>query len=409
MTERLYYADSYATTFDATVTEVAEVEGHPALVLDRTYFYPSSGGQPHDTGTLNGINVVHVLTRDTDAAVLHVLEISPSPVPDSIQVGQQIEGKINWARRFDHMQQHTGQHLLTRAFMQAANANTVSFHLSPDTVTLDLDVAQITDIQLTGVEALANRIVQEDRPVTATIRQPDEQESVRMRKLPKHLLTDGLRIVEIKDFDSTACGGTHVARTGEIGLIKIIKLERRGDKTRVEFRCGNRAIVDYQGKHVAISTLAADMNCRYDELLDNVNKLRAELKAAQTALKDTRGQLSLYEADRLLANADRSRGFAVIASVYAERDSTEIRLLATRLTEQPGTIALFGIPGDKAQLIFTRSADLPHDMGSLLKTAAAKLGGRGGGQPNFAQGGGVKADAAALEQVIAEVVDQITS
>lgn len=399
MTQRLYYTDSYTTRFNAAIIEHTQVDGRPTLVLDHTYFYPASGGQPHDTGTLNDVPVVDVTVRDDDAAILHILA-APLDNP-------QVAGHIDWSRRFDHMQHHTGQHILTQAFVQAADARTVSFHLSPDSVTIDLDITALPDAKVAAAEALANRIVQENRPVTASLRQSDDQDGVRIRKLPKHLLTDGLRVIDIEGFDSTACGGTHVARTGEISLIKILKLEKRGDKTRVEFRCGNRALADYADKHTIISALAADMNCRYTEIPDILAKLRTELRDAQTALKETRAQLSHYEAEQLLAAADRTRGYALVTAVLADRDAAEVRLLASRLTEQANVVALLAVPGDKAQLIFARSADLSFDMGALLKAAAARLGGRGGGQSAFAQGGGVPADAETIQHVIAETATQM--
>ncbi|MEP6985437.1 MAG: alanyl-tRNA editing protein, partial [Chloroflexota bacterium] len=223
MTDRLYYSDSYATRFEATVLEETTHDSKCALVLDQTYFYPSSGGQPNDIGTINGLPVVDVVVRDEDAALLHIIDV---PAPSLL--GQTVACEVDWARRFDHMQQHTGQHILTQAFIQTAEAKTVSFHLSRESVTIDLDVNGLSDGQVDAAEKLANEVIQADKAVTATIRQIDDQDGVRMRKMPKHIVTDGLRVVEIEGFDVTACGGTHVARTGEIGLIKIIKLEKRG-------------------------------------------------------------------------------------------------------------------------------------------------------------------------------------
>lgn len=224
----------------------------------------------------------------------------------------------------------------------------------------------------------------------------DEQDGVRMRKLPKHIVTDGLRVVEIEGFDTTACGGTHVARTGEIGLLKIIKLEKRGDKTRLEFRCGGRALSDYSEKHQVISTLAAEMNSRFPEIPENIAKLRTELKTTQTTLKELREQLVEYEAAKILADASRTDGYALITASFDGRDAGELKLLASRLAESSGVVVLMGTAGEKAQLIFARSADLTFNMGALLKEAVGKLGGRGGGQPAFAQGGGV---ASTLEQI----------
>lgn len=396
MTERLYYNDAYVTQFDTKITEQTTYNGQLTLVLNQTYFYPSSGGQPHDTGTIQGAKVVDVVVRDEDAAILHIFENSPAP----FIVGQPITAMVDWKRRFDHMQQHTGQHILTQAFMQTCEAKTVSFHLSPESVTIDLDINGLTENQLQAAEDLANVVIQADKMVTAVVRQADEQDGVRMRKLPKHMVTDGLRVVEIEGFDKTACGGTHVGRTGEIGLLKIIKTEKRGDKTRLEFRCGGRAISDYGDKHRVISAMAAEMNCRFPEVPEMVNKLRDELKNTQTILKELREQLVQYEAERLLKEAPHQNGYVLICASFDGRDAGELRLLASRLTADNGVVALLGTAGEKAQLIFARSADLTFNMGTLLKEAVGQLGGRGGGQPAFAQGGGVRAS---VEQIKATI------
>jgi alanyl-tRNA synthetase len=391
MTDRLYYADSYTARFETVVTEQILYQGKPALSLNQTYFYPSSGGQPNDIGSIGDITVEDVLVRDEDGEILHILS---TPTPSL--VGQSVTCVIDWARRFDHMQQHTGQHILTQAFIQTSSAKTVGFHLGTDNVTIDLDVNALTESQIEAAEKLANEVVQGDKAVTATIREAGDQDGVRMRKMPKHIVTDGLRVVDIEGFDTTACGGTHVARTGEIGLIKIIKLEKRGDKVRLEFRCGGRALADYSDKHRVISALANEMNCRFPEVPEIVAKLRAELKTAQTALKELREQLVEYEAAKLLAEATQHNGYKLIAASFDGRDAGELRLLVSRLAANQGVVVLMGTTGEKAQLLFARSADLTFNMGALLKEAVGKLGGRGGGQPNFAQGGGV---AASLEQV----------
>lgn len=399
MTERLYYNDSYATQFTARMIERLTLNDRPAVILDRTYFYPTSGGQPFDTGKINGVSVIDVQVRDEDGAVIHVL--------DAPLVDETVNGVVDWSRRFDHMQHHTGQHILTQAFVQVADAKTVGFHLSPDSVTIDVDKSGLSDSVVYEAEILANRIVQENRSVTARLREANDVEDVRIRRLPKHLLTEGLRVIDIDGFDVTACGGTHVARTGEIGLIKVLKLEKRGDKTRIEFRCGGRALSDYQGKHRVITQLANDMNSRYEEVPDNVAKLRVELKAAQTALKETRELLIDYEVVKLLAEAPQHNGHKLIQVVYEGRDAAELKLLASRLTAQPGVVALLGSAGEKAQLVFARSSDLAYDMNALLKQAVATFGGRGGGQAALAQGGGVPADAATLQSALNQTVQNL--
>jgi alanyl-tRNA synthetase len=378
---RLYYDDSYAREFSARVVERLTYDSHPAVVLDRTCFYPTSGGQPNDLGTLGGVAVLDVAARKEDGAVLHVLG---EPL-----AADEVTGVIDWARRFDYMQHHTGQHILSQAFVQVAQASTVGFHLSLDSVTIDLDQPSLTDAQVAAVEALANEVVWGDRPVTARIVQPDDAEGVRIRKLPEHILTGGLRVIDIDGFDVTACGGTHVARTGEIGLIKVLKLEKRGDKTRVEFRCGGRALADYQAKNAVANGLAADLTCAIAELPQAVARLQEDFKAAQRALKAANSLLIDFEADRLAEEAPETNGVRVVKASFADRDFGDVRLLANKLIQKPSIVALLAVTGDKAQMVFARSADLSHDMNALLKaTLAALANGRGGGQPQMAQGGG---------------------
>lgn len=397
---RLYYDDSYTREFSARVVERVDYDGRPAVVLDRTYFYPTSGGQPNDVGTLNGVPVLDVAARKEDGEVLHVLA-APLDADD-------VTGVIDWARRFDYMQHHTGQHILSQAFVQVAQASTVGFHLSLDSVTIDLDQPSLTDSQVAAVEALANDVVWGDRPVTARIVQPDDADGVRIRKLPEHILTGGLRIIDIDGFDVTACGGTHVARTGEIGLIKVLKLEKRGDKSRVEFRCGGRALADYQAKNAVANGLAADLTCAIPEIPQSVARLQEDFKAAQRALKAANSQLVDYEADRLAAEAPETNGVRVVKASFADRDFGDVRLLATKLTQKPGIIALLAVTGEKAQMVFARSADLSQDMNALLKATLATLAnGRGGGQAQMAQGGGTATAAevdAALDAAAKQVV-----
>jgi alanyl-tRNA synthetase len=394
MTRRLYYDDPYTTEFTARVVERAVVDGRLAVALDQTYFYPTGGGQPHDTGRLGGAPVLEVLTRDSDHVVLHVL--------DGEVAGDEVVGEVYWPRRLDHMQHHTGQHILTQAFVEVAGANTVGFHLGEESVTIDLDAAEITDQQIAAAEDLANRVVQENRPVRARLIDPGDADQVRMRKMPDYLATDGLRVVEVEDFDRTACGGTHVAHTGEIGLIKVVKAERRGEETRIEFRCGGRALQDYQAKHAAISGLAARLSVGYWEVDEAVGRLEAELKETRQALRAARKALIRGEAIELLAGTAEVGGVRIVRACFPDRDAGEARALVSHLIEGPGAVALVGTAGEKAELIFARSADLSLDVVPLLKEALASLGSdRGGGRPDFAQGGGIWADAAQVDAALA--------
>jgi alanyl-tRNA synthetase len=292
------------------------------------------------------------------------------------------------------MQHHTGQHILSQAFVQVAGANTVGFHLGSDSVTIDTDRANVPDDVSAAVETLANEVVWGDRPVTARIVQPDDADGIRIRKLPEHLLTGGLRVIDIDGFDVTACGGTHVARTGEIGLIKILKIEKRGDKARVEFRCGGRALQDFREKNAIVNQLAADLTCSASEIPQAVTRLQEDFKAVQRAHKAANGLLLDYEAEQLAAEATERGGVRIVRLNFPDRDFADLRVLAARITQKPGMIALLSTSGDRAQMVFARSADLPHDMNLLLKQALALLAnGRGGGQPQMAQGGGTASEA----------------
>jgi alanyl-tRNA synthetase len=400
MTERLYYADAYQTRFSANVVERLTHNGKPAVILDRTCFYPTGGGQPHDHGQIAGVPLLDVVARESDKAVIHVLAEAVN--------GDEMLCELDWARRFDHMQHHTGQHILTQAFVQTCGAGTVGFHLSADTVTIDLDQGALSAAQIATAEDLANQVVFEARPVTTRIVDPEAAEGVRMRRLPDTLVTGGLRVVEVADFDVTACGGTHVRSTGEIGIIKVVKTEKRGDKLRVEFKCGGRALHDYRVKSDVLGRIAGALNAHFSEADAVVAKLQEDYRSAARALKATSSQLVEYEAASLIAETASENGRRLIIRVYDQRDPAELKLLAQRLSAADGVIALLGSAGDKSLLIFARSADRTEDMNALLKRALTQLGdARGGGQPNMAQGGGIAADEAAIRRALEDAAVQL--
>lgn len=390
MTKRQYYDDSHTRQFEATITERLEWAGRPAVILNQTYFYPTGGGQPHDTGTLNGIDVVEVVTRPNDLAVIHVLS---SPLSE----GDTVQARIDWARRFDHMQQHTGQHILTQAFVQLCEANTVGFHLSTETVTIDLDKTDITSEQFSQVEELANQVIWENQPVGGTIYQTVEElraAGVRMRRLPDHIATDGLRVVEIGTFDATACGGTHVRATGEIGILKLIKTEKRGDKLRVEFKCGGRALSDYITRVDITNKLTAQLTAGLTDLPDSIGRLQEGLTESQRGKKAAVSKLIDAHAAELLSAAPVFKGHRVITLVSDLYDLNDLRTLAKKLVAESGVVVLLAFPSpEKAQLLLARSANLAElNLNIALKSALAVLGnGRGGGTPDFVQGGGIPA------------------
>ncbi len=398
-TQRLYYSDSYTTAFDARCIEHTTLDGAPAVVLDRTYFYPTSGGQPHDTGTLNGVAVVDVAVREGDGAVLHVLA---QPLD-----ADEVHGEIDWARRFDYMQHHTGQHILSQAFVRLAEAETVGFHMSADSITIDLDTPALDAALIERVETLANQIVFEDRPVRAWF--PDEAElaGLVLRKTPE--VGGPLRVVEVADFDLNACGGTHVARTGAVGLIKIVRTERRGEALRVEFRCGGRALADYREKNAIMNQLAAALTTGYWDVPAALERLREENQALRRELRAARSALLEHQARELRAATPHNGAFALVTQVLDD-DPQTARELVQKLIAYPQTIVLCAVAGEKAQIIAARSDDLPHDMVAALKAGLAVLGvDRGGGRPSFAQGGGVAATREALAAALAAAAESLKS
>ncbi len=402
MTERLYYSDSYLRTFWAQVVDRLEVNSRPAVILDRTAFYPEGGGQPSDRGTLNHIEVLDVQTREADDEVLHILS---APLAE-----QAVTGVVDHTRRFDLMQQHTGQHILSQAFVHTSNAETVSFHLNPDPIegalTIDLSQAALTPAQIDRAEEFANTIVYEDRPVIARFVNGEELQALPLRKPPK---VDGaIRIVEIHGFDWSACGGTHVARTGEVGVIKIVKAERRGAEMRIEFRCGHRALIDYRRKHQLISQLASDLTIGFWELDQAIKRIQADAKAARKQLLDADTRLQQYEARDLLNSIEPHGDFSLIAQTWFNRDAAYLKRMANLLVAQPRTVTLLGATGQSLSLVFARSKDLSIDLAALLKTAAARLGGKGGGSPDFAQAGGPPVSEEQLATTIRWAREQLT-
>jgi alanyl-tRNA synthetase len=388
MTERLYYYDSYRTTFDARVVENFILNGAPAVVLDSTIFYPTSGGQPHDTGILNGIPVQDVVEREEDQSVVHVLLQAEKESP--LQAGDLVQGMIDWGRRFDHMQQHTGQHVLSQAFVQTIDADTVGFHLSSEYSTIDLNHDTLSDREITRAEELANQIVFDDRPVIARFVEPAEASLLPLRKAAPAKAS--IRIVQVEGFDWSACGGTHVARTGEIGIIKIVRSERRGPETRITFLCGHRALSHYHKLNTLARDLALNLSVGIEELSPAIERLQGEARSARKERDQLRQAMLDYEAQALAGNSQKMGSIQVVSKVLEERDVQEVRRLAARITERPGRVALLGMKGTKAQLVFSRSADLPYDMRPLLRDACRLVGGGGGGSPDLAQGGGPQAN-----------------
>lgn len=399
MTKRAYYFDSYTIQFKAEVEERLVIDGQPVVVLDQTYFYPDSGGQPCDTGKINESAVDNVQIRPEDGAVLHYLDRACDQ--------DLVSAVIDWQRRFDHMQHHTGQHILSQAFIQAANAQTIGFHLSEASVTIDLDKADLSTDEVKEAERLANQIVWQNRAVAVQEVSVEEARNLQLRKIPP-TRSGKLRLIDIKDFDLTACGGTHVKQTGEVGLIKVTKQERRGEKQRIEFRCGNRALDDYGEKLAIVNDLSTRLTTGGSELDAAVERLQDENKQTHRLLKKQEAELGRLEASVLLKEAARFANVFIVTHVFSDRDPGQVRALANQLVREESVVALLGVTGDRSHLIFSRSNSAPGQMGKLLKSALNVLGSKsGGGSDAFAQGAGPAVDDSLIEQAIETAQNQL--
>lgn len=383
-TERLYYQDSYLTRFTARVVE-RSADGS-RLVLDRTAFYPTSGGQPHDTGTIQGIPVVDVI--DEESRIVHV---TAQPVP-----ADEVECAIDWERRFDHMQQHTGQHLLSAVLFEMFGWATVGFHLGAMASTIDLEVAQAAAEQVEAAEARANEIVVENRKVTVSY-----ESASAARDLRKASRREGeLRIVSIEALDRSACGGTHVRTTAEIGPIFVRKTERIRSNVRLEFLCGLRAIRRARADYAALSKIALGFSAPLDDAPALVESQRRALVAAEKALAKARGELARRQGMELYAAAQvDSRGFRRYVHRLSEGGiNDETRWLAQGFTA--GGRAIFLAAGtEPPSVLLAVSADSGFHAGEILRRALASVGGRGGGNAQLAQGS--VATLRELEQVLA--------
>ena len=378
MTERLFHEDSFLREFTATVIETSQSEGRPAAVLDRTAFYATSGGQPHDTGQLGEARVLDVFEDETDR-IVHVLdrELPRGPV----------SGRIDWERRFDHMQQHSGQHVLSQAFVQTAGAATVSFHLGRETSTIDLELESASDEAITAAESLASRIVFEDRPVTVLSARPEELAALGVRKQSDR--QGELRVIDVEGFDRSPCGGTHVRTSGQIGLIGILGYERYKGGTRVEFVCGGRALHALRKDRDVCRQLARLYSAPPEELTHAADKILQERGALLKENARLKEELLESEARALVAEGTRISGNVFVRKVFEGRSLDAVKLLAQKIVQQGGDLALLGSAAPASQAVVARSARLGGDCGAAVKDANGRHGGKGGGRPELAQAGGL--------------------
>jgi alanyl-tRNA synthetase len=375
MTDRLYYTDPYRRTFDAKVVAVAQVDGRLQVILDQTAFYPTSGGQPFDTGTLAGAAVTDVIDRE-DGTVAHV-------VSGVVKPGEVVSGEIDWARRFDHMQQHTGQHLLSAAFDRLFGVRTESFHLGQASSTIDL-AREVTPAEISKAEADANRVVWENRQVSIRFATAEEAASMGMRK--ESARSGTLRLIDVHDYDLSACGGTHVERTGAIGIIAVGGWEKFRSGSRVEFLCGDRALQRFRSWRDALAAMQKYLSVPPAEMVQSIERWQEDSKALQRTIRGLQAQLASHEAITLLA-----KGNPVVEAIDGW-DAQGLKAIAAAATlAQPDAVVVLFTTASPAQVVVARGANATIDANAILKELAAKFGGKGGGKPDLAQGGGLNA------------------
>jgi alanyl-tRNA synthetase len=385
VTERLYYTDAYLRDFDAAIVELCD-DGR-RVYLDRTAFYPTSGGQPHDTGRLNGSDLTDVV--DEGDRIAHLMAV---PVTGRIAVGQ-----VDWPRRFDHMQQHTGQHLLSAVVSDLYGYATIGVHLGAESSTIDLDGPGLTRDQIGKAEERSNEIVMENRPVEVTFE--DAHSVIDLRKRSER--TGTLRIVTVRNLDRSACGGTHVRATGEVGPILLRKVERVRKGTRVEFLCGARSIRRARDEHGLLSRLAADLSASPSELPALVAGLRNEVKEGSAARRDLESRLDTCRARELYHAAQPDTTGIRRVVVLEEQGSLEgLRGVAQAFTSLP-LVIFVGASVQPPGLVLATSPDSGVDAAAVLKGLLTAVGGRGGGSARLAQG--TVASREQLEQVMASM------
>jgi alanyl-tRNA synthetase len=402
-TEKLYLNDPYTTSFRARVVEWNEDEGdRVSVVLDRTCFYPESGGQTADTGAIGPLNVVDV-EEGVGALVRHLVDTSGAAA--ALEVGGEVECRVDWPRRFDHMQQHTGQHVLSRAFIQTAGLRTVSFHLGEDACTIDLEGAGFNADVVRRAEDLSNSIVVDNRPVVIETVPASDLERRGDREL-RRALPEGVRearLVEVKEFDVIPCCGTHVRTTGELGMIKILKSEKAKGVRRVHFMVGQRALQDYRNKHDIVQSLGGRLTTSADDIEAKVEKLITDGQRTKKDVKRLSQSLAVHETKLLLGEAEVTSDTRFVVRYFPDHGDEFLRMVSTVLKKERRTVVVIGAAS--GAVICSASEGLSVDFSALAVEPAKAAGGSGGGKGAYAQ---LKLpDSADVSKFVEEIADNV--
>ena len=391
MTKKLYFEDAYLREFSARIQERLFQEGRPAVVLDQTGFYPESGGQPADRGTLDGAGVIHVF--EDGERIVHLLD-------RELAGKEEVRGVLDWDRRFDHMQQHTGQHVLSQCFVEVLGAETRSFHLGDGVSTLEIGSGEVSEANLDKVETRANEVVFSNREVRTYFVPPERIGSVPLRKPPKKEGT--IRVVEVDGFDYSACGGTHCRRTGEIGLIKIIRWDRIRNNLRFEFLCGRRAWRDYRDKNRSLLEISRKFSVHEKDAAAAVEKTIQETRQSRKRLKQLQETLAGFEAGEMIGKEPGP----LVQRVWTDKTAEEVKLLALHIVRRAERAVLFALRGDERDhFIFASSGKMPLDLRGLVPVVLERAKGKGGGGPTLVEI--VVEKGAALEAILAAAADYL--
>ncbi|MFZ5826919.1 MAG: alanyl-tRNA editing protein [Bacillota bacterium] len=379
-TRKLFHEDAYRTQFSAQVLSCVPAGESWDVVLDQTAFYAESGGQPSDSGRLGGQKVL-ALRELEDGTIVHAVD---GPLSG------EVAGQIDWERRLDHMEQHTGQHLLSGAFEQLFDAETVSWHLGSETTTVDLTIETLTPEQAERIELECNRIIRAGLPVLTHVTDDQGIGRFPLRKPPA--VTGEIRVVELQGYDWSACAGTHVRSTGELGLLKIKSWERYKKTTRVTFLAGRRALADYLALDLLTRDLCRSLSIGVPDLPKYVERTQEEMSTLRKRMRTLQEQILEQEAQSLLAGARRVGNARVVRQTFVGRPIDELKLLAAKVAAQGGAVAVFGTKGAMPQVILHRAVDVRVDVGQVIKQVLPLIDGRGGGSPIQAQGGGSRGE-----------------
>ncbi|MGM0902495.1 MAG: alanyl-tRNA editing protein [Bacillota bacterium] len=377
MEGKLYYQDPYLVQFSTEVIEQGKDEsGKWYAILKETAFYPTGGGQPCDTGYISGVQVYDVEERNGE--IFHYLE---SPLPNDVTI---VDCQLDWKRRYDHMQQHSGQHILSAAFENLLGFRTVSFHLGKDTLTIDLDIGELSEKDAMVAEEKANQIVAESRNIETKWVQPNELSQYRLRKQVS--VTENIRLVIIPEFDYNGCGGTHPRTTAETGPIKILGWEKQRKKIRVEFICGGRVLAHLQQKHTVIQRLSGLLNAPQGELVHAVERLLDGNKKLEQATEEANDRLVHYEGKEIIENHPEQ----MVTEVFQNRSIQELQKLARSIIsmDEAKIVVLLAENGERLQVVCARGEKDETNMRLLMEKILPYIQGKGGGSERFAQGGG---------------------